>query len=193
MANVGLSGSAQERGLYAAYLALTNPDNITGTAGERFVRPDAALYVIFVSDEDDASCNPVVRQATCTADPGCRCASDQALGGVGAFGSTEYFTRFFETYKGYGNSDAVAVAAIVALDDGPDAGVPAQYGDTSQHVGCCRSRDGGSCPKAGTYAVDAGFDVGYFGSRYVKGAADTGDTAVSIFDDNFPDPLKELV
>lgn len=191
MANVGLSGSAQERGLYAAYLALTNPDN-TNAQGTRFIRPDAALYVIFVSDEDDASCNPVVRQATCTADPGCRCASDSALTGTGAFGSTEYFTRFFETYKGYANADAVAVAAIVALDDGPDAGVPAQYGDTSQHVGCCRSRDGGSCPKSGTYAVDAGYDVGYFGSRYVKVAADTGGTAVSICDDNFTGALKAL-
>lgn len=192
MANVGLSGSAQERGLYAAYLALTNPDNITGSGGDRFIRPDAALYVIFVSDEDDASCNPVVRQATCTADPGCRCASDQALAGTGAFGSTEYFTRFFETYKGYGNADAVAVAAIVAMDDGPDAGVPAQYGDTSQHVGCCKSRDGGSCPKSGTYAVDAGYDVGYFGSRYMKVAAETGGTAVSICDDNFTGALKAL-
>ncbi|MBL8949756.1 MAG: VWA domain-containing protein, partial [Myxococcaceae bacterium] len=78
MGRVGTSGSAQERGLYAAYLALTNPVNISG-ATEKFVRQDAALYVVFVTDEDDSSCTPLTRQAICTADPGCRCANDNTL------------------------------------------------------------------------------------------------------------------
>src|SRR5262249_28674340 len=65
--NVGITGSAQERGLYAAYLVLGNPLNVSG-ATEKFVRQDAALYVVFVSDEDDSSCNPLTRQPVCTAD-----------------------------------------------------------------------------------------------------------------------------
>ncbi len=106
--------------------------------------------------------------ATCTADPGCRCAPIRSLTGAGNWGWTEYFTRFFETYKGYGNADAVAVAAIVALDDEPDAGVPSQFGDPSQHVGCCRrARWRRRCPTTGTN--DGGFEIAYFGSRYVEG------------------------
>lgn len=190
MALVGVQGSAQERGLLAAYLALTNPANLSTGGTERFVRSDAALYVVVVSDEDDASCNPLVQQPVCTADPGCRCATDQTLSGAGGFGSTAYFTRFLETYKGQGNGDLVALAAIVARDEGADAGVPSQFGDVSQHVGCCRSISGGECPKNGTN--DGGFEVAYFGGRYLKVAAETGGVAVNICDDDFQNALASL-
>jgi len=49
----GTSGSARESGLEAAYLALTDPLTSTHNAG--FLREDAALAVIIVSDEDDHS------------------------------------------------------------------------------------------------------------------------------------------
>jgi hypothetical protein len=119
LGRVGTNGSAQERGLYAAYLALTNPVNISG-ATEKFVRPDAALYVVFVSDEDDSSCQPLTRQPVCTADPGCRCANDTSLMGAGNWGSTSYFTRFFETYTGYGTQPCTKV--------GPDGGIALNAG-----------------------------------------------------------------
>jgi hypothetical protein len=182
MALVGINGSAQERGLLAAYLALTNPFNQSTPALEKFIRADAALYVIAVSDEDDSSCNPLVSQPVCTADPGCRCASDSTLGGANGYGSTAYFTRFLETYKGYGNQDLVALAAIVATDSDPDAGVPSQFGDAVQHIGCCRTPSGAPCPKTGINAAlpDSGMEVGYYGARYLKVAADTGGVAVSI-------------
>lgn len=187
MAQVGTKGSAGEKGLLNAYLVLTNDANL---GPDRFVRPDAALYVVAVSDEDDASCNPMVRQAICTADPGCRCGPEGTLSGAGAYGSTDYFSRFFETYKGYGKQDLVAFAAIVALDGSPDAGVPSQFGDPSQHVGCCRSSDGTPCPKAGSN--DGGYEIAYFGSRYVKVASDTGGVAVSICQDDFSGALASL-
>ncbi len=188
MAAVGIGGSAQERGLYAAYLALTNPINLSNPNVERFIRQDAALYVVVVSDEDDASCSPMGRQAVCTADPGCHCAPDNTLAGTGAWGSTAYFTRFLETYKGFGNADSVALAAIVAVE--PDAGVPSQFGDPSPHVGCCRSVDGGACPSSGTN--DGGFEIAYFGSRYVQVAAATGGVTVNICQDSFQAALKSL-
>jgi hypothetical protein len=187
LADAGTGGSAQERGLYAAYLALQNPDNQGAT---KFIRPEAALYVVVVSDEDDSSCNPLVKQPICTTDPGCRCAPDQILGGAGAYGSTAYFARFLETYKGYGNEDLVAMAAIVAIDGTADAGVPSQFGDPSQHVGCCINPDGGSCPNGGLN--DGGYEVAYFGSRYVKVASDTGGVAVSICDPSFSGALAAL-
>lgn len=187
MAQVGTEGSAGEKGLLNAYLTLTNPAN---QGANRFLRPEASLYVVVVSDEDDASCSPMVKQPICTADPGCRCAADGVLTGAGAWGATSVFTRFLETYKGYGNEDLVALAAIVALDEGPDAGVPSQFGDTSQHVGCCRSNTGEPCPTSG--ANDGGFEVAYFGGRYVKVAAETGGVAVSICEDDFSGALASL-
>jgi hypothetical protein len=152
------------------------------------VRPEASLYVVVVSDEDDSSCNPLTRQTTCTADPGCRCSSDNALLGTGAWGSTEYFTRFLETFKGYGNADSVALAAIVATTD--DAGVPSQFGDPSPHVGCCRSLAGGACPSGG--ANDGGYELAYYGGRYVQVAAATGGVTVSICQDDFSAALSAL-
>ena len=190
MSNVGTSGSAHERGLYAAYLALTNPANISTPTDARFIRPDAALYVVVVSDEDDGSCFPLTRQPICTADPGCRCAPDPALGGAGAWGPTTYFTRFLETYKGFGNEDLVALAAIVALEDGPDAGVPSQFGDPNFHAGCCRSLTGAPCPTSGVN--DGGFEVAYNGGRYLKVASDTGGVAVDICADDFSGALASL-
>lgn len=190
MASAGTSGSAQERGLLAAYLALTNPANVSTATSERFIRPEAALYVVVVSDEDDSSCHPLVSQGICTADPGCRCAPDSILGGAGAYGSTAYFTRFLETYKGYGQEELVALAAIVALDGTADAGVPSQFGDPSQHVGCCRSLNGQPCPSSGPN--DGGYEVAYFGGRYVKVASETGGVAVSICESNFSGALASL-
>lgn len=192
LGRVGTNGSAQERGLYAAYLALTNPVNISG-ATEKFIRNDAALYVVFVSDEDDSSCQPLTRQPVCTADPGCRCANDNSLGGAGNWGSTQYFTRFLETYKGYGNGDLVTAAAIVAMTDDPDAGVPSQFLDNVPHVGCCRSA-GGTCTKSGFNAglPDSGIEVAYYGGRYLQVANATGGVGVDICQSDFSSALSAL-
>lgn len=187
MSAVGINGSAAERGLYAAYLALTEPTNITTPVFDRFIRPDAALYVVVVSDEDDASCTPMTRQTTCTADPGCRCAPDGTLTGSGNWGSTDYFVRFLETYKGYGNANSVALAAIVATDSDP---VPSQFGDPTPHVGCCRVLDGGTCPTSGTN--DGGFEIAYSGDRYADVANATGGVTVSICQQDFSGALSSL-
>jgi len=192
LGRVGTSGSAQERGLYAAYLALTNPVNISA-ATEKFVRPDAALYVVFVTDEDDSSCAPLTRQPICTADPGCRCANDNTLAAAGNWGSTAYFTRFFETYKGFGNGDLVAVAAIAATDDNPDASVPSQFLDAVPHIGCCRSVSQ-PCTRTGQNAglPDSGIEVAYYAGRYVSVANATGGVAVDICQNDFSGALSAL-
>ena len=55
--------------------------------------------------------------------------------------------------------------------------------------GCCRSTSGVPCPKSGTNAAlpDSGIEVGYYGSRYLKVAADTGGVAVSICESDATD------
>lgn len=191
MSDVGISGSAQERGLLAAYYALQNPANLAADGTNGFIRPEASLYIVAVSDEDDASCNPLRQQEICTTDPGCRCAPDSQLESGTGFGSTSYFTRFFETYKGYGNEERVAFSAIIATEGGAGAGIPSQFSDPNQHVGCCIPRNGEpTCPTGGPN--DGGYEVAYFGGRYAAVAANTGGVSVSICDENFAGALAAL-
>ena len=56
-ARVGTSGSASEKGLDAAVAALTYPAIANENAG--FLREDAKLFVVFVSDEEDQSAEAV--------------------------------------------------------------------------------------------------------------------------------------
>ncbi len=79
---VGIDGGGHEQGLLAAHTALSEPMISSGNAG--FLRADAALAMIFVSDEDDHS-----------------------------FGMITYYRRFFEQLKGVGNENRVMAAAIV--------------------------------------------------------------------------------
>ncbi|HJN73413.1 MAG TPA: hypothetical protein QGF58_05710 [Myxococcota bacterium] len=53
LVRVGTEGSGTEMGLEAAYLALTEPRISTSNAG--FLREEASLSLIFVSDEEDSS------------------------------------------------------------------------------------------------------------------------------------------
>jgi len=55
--NVGATGSGFEMGLEAAYQALTEP--LVSTVNAGFLREEATLSIIFVSDEEDASPMPV--------------------------------------------------------------------------------------------------------------------------------------
>jgi hypothetical protein len=80
--NVGLLGKGDEQGFRAAELALTEP--LISTANATFLRDDAHLFIIFVSDEDDRS-----------------------------FGEGEFFLRKFEQIKGIGNDGMVKAAAVV--------------------------------------------------------------------------------
>jgi len=80
---VGTGGSALEKGLDAARLFFQTPD-------PAFLRQDAFLFMIFVSDEDDKSLP----------------------------GEPHYFYRLYEGLKGKGNDKMVTVSAIVG--DVPD-------------------------------------------------------------------------
>jgi hypothetical protein len=81
-ANQGTSGSGNEQGLQAAYLALSNPLIFGHNAG--FIRPDAVLSVIIVSDEQDYS-------------PG----------------AVDFFVNFFLSIKGFRNTNQFSLSAIV--------------------------------------------------------------------------------
>ncbi|MEC9464754.1 MAG: hypothetical protein VX834_03155, partial [Myxococcota bacterium] len=87
---VGISGSAVERSFESAALALGvgigqwNPGDAPAQPNVGFLRDDASLFIIMVSDEDDKS-----------------------------FGPVEYYKKLFESYKGPGNEGLISVSAIV--------------------------------------------------------------------------------
>ncbi|MCK6550820.1 hypothetical protein L6R52_33590 [Myxococcota bacterium] len=92
---VGTGGSGLEQGIRAAAQALGRDTNRqTGqwipppAENAGFLRPEASLFVVFVSDEDDSS-----------------------------FGETSYFYRAFESLKGAGNEGVVSMSAIVGDPD----------------------------------------------------------------------------
>jgi hypothetical protein len=89
--HVGANGSADEEGIRAGAMALgRDTDRVTGQfnpppmENSGFVRPDASLFVIFVSDENDSS-----------------------------FGQPTFFYRAFQSLKGAGNEALVSLSAIV--------------------------------------------------------------------------------
>lgn len=91
MVTVGIWGSPKERGLETATMALGIGPTWDGisqptlpTANDGFIRADAALFVIAVSDEDDESYGPV-----------------------------QYYYRAIESYKGRGNDGRISISAIV--------------------------------------------------------------------------------
>lgn len=101
---VGIEGAGLEQGIRAAAQALGRDTNrATGewlpapAENTGFLRPEASLFVIFVSDEEDST-----------------------------FGQTTYYYRAFETLKGAGNEAVVSVSAIVGDPDldGPDQPAP---------------------------------------------------------------------
>ena len=105
---VGIQGSAIERAFESAALALgVGPDWSPGSTptppNDGFLRTDASLFVIMVSDEDEKS-----------------------------FGPVGYYQRLFETYKSKGNDGLISVSAIVGdSEEGcfQDTGASAQPGD----------------------------------------------------------------
>ena len=72
-----------EQGLRMAQFAVSPPNTNPGGPNAGFLRPNAALAIIVVSDEDDSS-----------------------------FGSTDYFARAFQAAKGPGNESLVSFSTI---------------------------------------------------------------------------------
>ncbi len=128
-AAVGEMGSGDEKGLLGGLFALTAPlspavpssssGNCVTRAGgavECFLRPDAALYTILISDEEDSSCSPIKPYPAPDATEGC---AEDAIGaaGPGGHGSIEYWSRFYSGIKGLtGTSRFAAITGVDSKD-----------------------------------------------------------------------------
>ncbi|MDF1561406.1 MAG: choice-of-anchor D domain-containing protein [Deltaproteobacteria bacterium] len=86
--DLGTGGSATEKGLDATHSALTDPLITDPAANGGFLRDDAKLVVIAVSDEADQSTPPV-----------------------------DFYVDFLKNIKGYRNTDLMSFSAIVGYDE----------------------------------------------------------------------------
>lgn len=102
----GINGSGSEKGLEAAYRALSSP-LITGW-NNGFLRPDAYLALIFVSDEEDQSPNAV-----------------------------DFYVNYFLAIKGFRNTNLFSASAIVGDAPGGCATADAgqRYTTTAERAG----------------------------------------------------------
>lgn len=102
----GINGSGSEKGLEAAYRALSSP-LITGW-NDGFLRPDAYLALIFVSDEEDQSPNAV-----------------------------DFYVNYFLAIKGFRNTNLFSASAIVGDNPGGCATAAAgqRYTTTAERAG----------------------------------------------------------
>lgn len=97
IATQGINGSGLERGLEAAYMALSSP-LITGW-NSGFLRQDAYLALIFISDEEDQSNNTV-----------------------------DFYVNYFLAIKGFRNTNLFSASAIVGDAPGGCGGFQADAG-----------------------------------------------------------------
>jgi hypothetical protein len=100
---LGTNGSGNEQGLQAAYLALSNPLIFGHNAG--FLRQDAVLSIIFVSDEQDYSS-----------------------------GAIDFFVNFFLSIKGFRNTNLFSASSIVGDSPGGCNGPGGNADDGSRYV-----------------------------------------------------------
>jgi hypothetical protein len=126
--NIGLGelGSGDEKGLLGAMYALTpplsppvasaNPDagalncaRLASGGVDCFIRPNATLYTIIISDEEDSSCSPI-QSSGINVGEGC---TDPDIRAAGGYGTTDYWSRFFSGAKDGGVS---RIATIVTTD-----------------------------------------------------------------------------
>ncbi len=184
---VGVEGTPIERGLLAVQLALSEPLHSGDNAG--FLRDDAALYMIAISEEDDSSCRPFFNDPAtsetlpndalnyegCNFYPGCRCADDDEL----FYGSVEYFVRFFEGLKGFGNEHLVTLATIVADDE--------------HAIVLCL--DDEECLQHGQFRGCRNDELDImpmYAPRYIEVAARTGGSHISLCEDDYGEVLADL-
>jgi hypothetical protein len=97
LVNQGTNGEGFERGLEAAYLALTNPRIVGWNTG--FIRPEAYLAIVIVSDDDDSVDDCDLGPCQKIVDPVAR--------------STDFYINFFRSIKGFHDTSRFSLSAIV--------------------------------------------------------------------------------
>ena len=177
---VGTDGANYERGLLAASKALGRHVDADGNfllpvpdANAGFLRDNADLYLIFVSDEDDNS------------------------HGSDAYWASRYYYRLFEGMKGAGNENKVTVSAIVGDPKSPDeiasdavcdqwrqtgerSGIDFRVGPSNSALGCTDTSEPDRPAQARV------------GSKYLEVSCNSGGVFASICEDDYSSTLDRL-
>jgi hypothetical protein len=176
----GIGGTPFEEGFTQAATAagLEPVDPTTGFPGgtvpavnSEFFRDQAALYLIFVSDEDEGAK-----------------ADGAPLG---------YYKRLFESLKGAGNENKVSVSAITGWSSDTTVGIDevcgiledashTQHGEVKEIL---QTRSGCTDSAAGAATADT---VAETGSRYIELACQTGGVLANMCDQDYSVALNDL-
>lgn len=118
---------AASRSSSLGLLAITRALDPQAGLNPGFLRPDAGLHVLVVSDADDLSCpSRAFGGGACRSFEGCGCEEEAELGGV------EDFVRALRSAKGFGQQDRVRLSAWVATRGDP---LPTEEG-LGLYAGC---------------------------------------------------------
>lgn len=183
----GLQGG-EERGFLAGMMALTpplsppiataNPDagaancaRLPGGGVDCFLRPNAPLYTIIVSDEEEKSCTPF--RAGFPADEGCDDATIRATSG--GYGTTDYWSRFFAGIKGPGGVSKVAT--IAGIDDNGGA----LHDCATEFAGFCDAQMAAACGSNPPDCGAPGANVNSPCCRQIYSEPDPGTCSGAIF------------
>lgn len=204
LARVGALGVGDEKGLLAAELALTGKLIAPGGHNHGFVRDDASLVIIIVSDEEDSSCAPIRQEY------GGGCGYPPDYDHV-EWGSTDYYVQLFRGLKGFGSEHLVRVYSVVATEPEVQFCETYRMADTivgkTRH-GCVPKSDEPpadendpapslSCPpkdQNGQPVLAPAADPlrAIYSPRYVEVARGTGGQAISICSEDYAVVLKDL-
>ncbi len=180
----GLQGG-EERSFLAGMMALTpplspplataNPDAGAGNCVrlddggvDCFLRPNASLYTIVVSDEEEKSCAPF--KGGFPADEGCDDGTVRTTDG--GYGSSDYWSRFFSGIKGPGGVSKLA--AITATDT-------TSRDCATEFAGFCDAQMAAACGSAPADCGAAGANVNSTCCRQIYNEPDPSTCSGAIF------------
>jgi hypothetical protein len=162
--NVGTDGCSDEMGLEAAYLALSDPNLNGPNAG--FLRSDAVLSVVVVSDEEDSSPRPL-----------------------------DFYVNFLRGLKGARGANLVTFGGIVGTRSGGCTGAGGQADYAPRYVTAAARLNGlteSICASTWSTALQRlGLNAFGYRSRFLLGS-DADPETVEVFVDDRPVPAGAL-
>lgn len=175
---VGLNGSGKEKGLEAARHALST--QMTTGPNRGFLRPEANLLVVFVSDEDDCSDGGRLEEEDPVA-----CYSK-----VGELEPVEDYVAEFQALKS--SRDAVRIGAIVGPEEGTDARCDENTYPGRRYIEMSRLMGGitGSIcqPDWGSFLFDLGLNAtGIHTTFFLSHGAKEGTLVVTVDGNEVPE------
>jgi len=172
VASLGIAGTGREAGLQAVKKALQPTDANVVTRNEGFIRGDADLALVFLTDEDDCSFADYCAHTT---DPDCRWANEVCYEQIRNAVPAQDYVDFLSAYKrenaGIRNVRAALIAAGTVAGD--EAG--------SFEVRGCRITGGQPSTTCGCWtSTDSDYFCGYLHDQFSHPCSEEGMTGCTV-------------